>query len=318
MKPKFIISKRKVLEQFKIVEGICDRVSYSSKTNPGVTKILEENTGSMFSVHLENELKNVKDKIRVLFLAQAWNKEKIRRLIDMNVRSFVVDNENDLDEMISFLEENDEKVSLLLRVKLKENTIKTEKYFVFGMDAGVVSSRLLKVRENEKLKNKIMRLGVHFHRKTQNMAEWNLEYEFKQMFSDEVIDMIEVVNIVGGLPSEYANTNVDVINGVLDKIKSFKEFLNSRNIKMMIEPGRFIAAPSGKLITEIIGVYENNIIVNASVYNSDMDALIVPVKLKVEGEVEKNDFVKHRGSLSNNFPTHPTLKSEPLKNSTRI
>jgi ornithine decarboxylase len=39
--------------------------------------------------------------------------------------------------------------------------------------------------------------------------------------------------------------------------------------------------------TKIIGIYENNIIVDASVYNSDLDALIVPVKLKVEGELEK-------------------------------
>ena len=53
---------------------------------------------------------------------------------------------------------------------------------------------------------------------------------------------------------------------------------------MIIEPGRFIAAPSAKLVTYIIRTFENNIIVNASVYNSDMDALIVPVKLLVKNE----------------------------------
>jgi len=58
---------------------------------------------------------------------------------------------------------------------------------------------------------------------------------------------------------------------------------------MIIEPGRFIAAPSCKLITSIISVYEDNIIVNASVYNSDMDAVIVPVKLKIESELDKSD-----------------------------
>ncbi len=58
-------------------------------------------------------------------------------------------------------------------------------------------------------------------------------------------------------------------------------------IKMFIEPGRFIAAPAGKLVCYITGVYENNIIVNASVYNTDMDAILVPVKLLIEGELEK-------------------------------
>jgi len=91
----------------------------------------------------------------------------------------------------------------------------------------------------------------------------------------------------GGIPSEYANTNVDVINSVITKIKEFKDFLAYHTIKLIIEPGRFIAGPSGKLIAEIISVYDNNIIVNASVYNSDMDALIVPVKLKIENELKK-------------------------------
>ena len=57
----------------------------------------------------------------------------------------------------------------------------------------------------------------------------------------------------------------------------------------MIEPGRFIAAPSGRLVAEIVRIYDNNIIVNASVYNSDMDALIVPVKLLVKGELDKKE-----------------------------
>ena len=57
----------------------------------------------------------------------------------------------------------------------------------------------------------------------------------------------------------------------------------------MMEPGRFIAAPAGKLHTTISQLYDNNIIVDASVYNSDMDAIIVPVKLLVEGELQKTD-----------------------------
>ena len=42
MKTKFILSKSKVLEQYNKVKEIGDVVSYSSKTNQMVTKILEE------------------------------------------------------------------------------------------------------------------------------------------------------------------------------------------------------------------------------------------------------------------------------------
>ena len=282
--PKFILSKSKVLEQYDEVKNSCDLVSYSSKTNPLITGILEEHTDSMFSIHTLNELKNIKDTSRILFLAQAWNEKIIRGLINKGIRSFVVDNESDLDELIKCIDKNNVEIALMLRLKLKENTLKTERYFVFGMDSDVINKRIKELRQNKK----IACLGVHFHRKSQNMSEWNLVYEISEALNEETLKSIDIMCIGGGLPAEYANTNVDVINSIFTKIKEFKSWLNSRNIKLITEPGRFIAAPSIKLETEIIGIHENNIIVNASVYNSDMDALVVPVKLLVEGELEKN------------------------------
>ena len=58
---KFILSKKKVLEKYDEVLSHCDMVSYSSKTNQDVTKVLETESDSFFSVHLFNELKHVKD-----------------------------------------------------------------------------------------------------------------------------------------------------------------------------------------------------------------------------------------------------------------
>jgi len=283
MDPKFVISKGKVLEQYKKVEEAADIVSYSSKTNQIITKILEKETDCMFSVHFVNELKHVQDKSRVIFLAQGWTQEDIKSLTEQGIKWFVVDNESDLDELLKFLENNDEKINLLLRLKLKENTIRTERYFVFGMKSDIINKRIKELRHNPKIEQ----LGIHFHRKTQNMSEWSLKYEINEVIEKEVLEMIDILNIGGGLPSDYANTNVDVVNSIFQKIKGFKEWLKEKNIKLLIEPGRFIAARSGKLITSIVGIYENNIIVNASIYNSDLDALIVPVKLLVEGELEK-------------------------------
>ena len=289
---KFLISKSKVLEQHNKVTGLADFVSYSSKTNQEITKILESNTDSMFSVHFVNELKHIKDKSRVIFLAQGWNHELIKDLVVQGISYFVVDNEADLDTLVKFLDENDAKVNLFLRLKLKEHSIKTERYFVFGMDAKVVNKRLRELRDNKKIEN----LGVHFHRKTQNMSEWNLKYEISNILDKDVLEMIDMVNIGGGLPSKYANTNLDVLDSIIKKINEFKEWLNSNNIKMVIEPGRFIAAPAGKLVAFITGIYENNIIVNASVYNTDMDAIIVPVKLLVENELESGKAFVIKGS----------------------
>ncbi len=291
MKPKFTISKSIILEQYKTVEELADITSYSSKTNPLVTPILEVETNCLFSIHTENELKHVKDKKRVLFLAQGWNKEFISKLINQGIRKFVVDNESDLDVLLEYLEKEEKNVELLLRTKLKEHSVRTEKHFVFGMSSEIVNKRILELKNNPK----ICSLGIHFHRKTQNMAEWNYAYEIQNMFSEEVLLTISILNIGGGLPSTYANTNVDVFASITKKILELKSFLQEKNIKLMIEPGRFICAPAGRLITKIIGIHENNIIVNASVYNSDMDALIVPVKLLVEGELEKGEAYVIKG-----------------------
>ena len=287
MKPKFILSKSKVLEQYNKVKELCDIVSYSSKTNPLVTKILEEETDSLFSIHLINELKNIKNKSRVLFLTQALDQEIIKTIINEGINKFVVDNESDLNEIINFLENNNAEITLLLRLKLRENTIRTERYFVFGMNSDVINKKIKEMKNNSNINKKIKQLGIHFHRKSQNMSEWNLSYEISESLNKETLKLIDLVCIGGGIPAEYANTNVDVVGVIFNKIKAFKEWLNQYNLKLMIEPGRFIAAPSCKLETTIIGIYENNIIVDASVYNSDMDALIVPVKLLIEGELEK-------------------------------
>ncbi|MBN2127078.1 MAG: decarboxylase [Candidatus Diapherotrites archaeon] len=283
MEPKFILSKSITLKQFNKIKELTDLVSYSSKTNPEVTKILEENTSCYFSIHSENELIHVKDKKRVIFLAQSWTQKQIQKLINQGIDFFVIDNEPDLMQLLEFIQEKKVKINLLLRMKLKELTIRTEKYFVFGMNSETINKWIPKLKENKFIE----KIGVHFHRKTQNMSEWNLQFELENALNEKSFELIDFINIGGGIPSVYANTNEDVIESIFNKLKEIKKWVNSKKIKLILEPGRFISAPAVKLETEIIGLYENNIVVNASVYNTDLDALIVPVKLLVEGEVEK-------------------------------
>jgi ornithine decarboxylase len=283
VKPRFEISKKVVLEKFDEVKEVCDVVSYSSKTNSVVTGILEDSRDCLFSVHSVNELKNIEDKSRVMFLCQGWDDCEISYLVGEGVRYFVVDNIQDLETLKNYLKKNPvEGVNLLLRLKLKENTLRTEKYFVFGFMADYINKNLLILKEIPG----IVSVGIHFHRKTQNVAEWGIQGEIEDVLSEEVLQGIDYMVIGGGLPSVYANTNIKIFSGIFDKIRFFRAWLNSKNVKMIVEPGRYIAAPAGKLITHVKAIYGNNIIVDASVYNSDLDALIVPVKLLVEGEVQ--------------------------------
>ncbi len=277
---RFILSKSKAVEQYNIVKKLADEVSYSLKTNPALVEILEDSTDSLFSLHFIHSLERVKDKKRIWFLAQAWEKGEIELLIEKGVSSFIVDNENDLKILLAYLEGNDCKVNLLLRMKLKERTIHTERHFVFGMYSHQINRLIPELRENDK----IDKLGIHFHRKSENIGEWELKDELEQVLDKEVLEKIDIVNIGGGLPVEYKNHRIDTLPYIFRQIKELKEWLNKQGIKMVIEPGRFIAGPAIKLEAEIKNIYDNNIVVDCSVYNSAMDTFVVPIRLLVENE----------------------------------
>ncbi len=283
--PYFTLSENVLIEQFNKVAQIADITGFSSKTNPRATPIIEKNTDGFISVHLFNELKHIQDTSRVLFLAQGWSPQAIEQLYEMGIRSFVIDNEYDLNTFQDTLKGKDWKITLHLRLKLKEHSIRTERYFVFGMNSDVINSSIAKLKDDPHIKT----LGVHFHRKTQNVNEWKIRKEIEDVLTGQTLEAIDTLNIGGGLPSEYANTNMDVLKGIFRQLQELKEWMHENDIKLMMEPGRFICAPAGKLVTHITGIYDNNIIVNASIYNSDMDAILVPVKLRVEGECINNN-----------------------------
>lgn len=285
----FKLSKKVALDHYAMVESLVDITSYSSKTNSLITPILEEHTSAVFSIHFLAELQHVKDMSRVFYLAQAWSEKEILFLFEKGVRSFCVDNKPDLDIFLSTLEKNPSiHVSLFLRLRLKENTVRTEKYFVFGFKSKELNQVIAQIHDS-KLRSQIPTLGVHMHRKTQNMAEWNYSEDLSDELDNKTLQIISVLNIGGGLPSVYANTNRNVLEGIFKKLRSLRVFCNTKNIKLMVEPGRFISAPALSLHTTIRQLYDNTIVVDASVYNTDMDALIVPVKLVVRGELSKEE-----------------------------
>jgi len=277
MKAKFILSKKIALEQLDMIKSLADEVSYSVKTNLEVAKVLENQC--FMSVHSIQNLELLENKEKVWFFLQG-NKE-----IPKEVNNFVADNENDLKLL---LKEN-RKINLLLRMKLREHTIHTGKHFVFGFSTSRVNELLKELRGN----NNIEKLGIHFHRKTQNVSEWNLKEELEDSIED--FSLIDLVNIGGGIPAEYKNFRTEVKNHIFDKIKELRTFLNEKNIKMIVEPGRAIAAPSVKLECEVINVYDNNVIVSASVYNSAMDTFVAHIRLLVENEKEEGHHYTIKG-----------------------
>jgi len=310
---KFVLSKSIVKEQFNKVNKLADKVSYSFKTNYEVGKILEKETQCLFSVHSFETLKLLNDMSRVIYFAQGWDKKEVNELLHNNVNIFVIDNKKDLNILLNMLQTTNNKITLFLRMKLKENTIHTGKHFVFGLSSGKVNDLVKILKKNNSIKS----IGIHFHRKTQNVSEWSIKEELEDSISDETWSSLSFINIGGGLPYIYKNYSKNILEPIFQKLMALKQYINSKNVKMYIEPGRFIAAPAVKLIATVKNVYDNNIILNCSVYNSAMDTFIAHIRLLVENETETGKSYTLKGCTPDSldiFRYKVYLKKKPKIN----
>jgi ornithine decarboxylase len=282
MQPKFILSKSTLIKQVKKLTDLGLEISYSYKTNRIVGNTLQELSSEVeFSLHAPEEIEMIKDKSKIHFFIQAESKEDLEKIIKTGVRSFVVDNEVDLKRLIQVIEENKIKINLSLRMKFQEHRVGTGKYFVYGMPSNKVNE-LIKEISNHEFINK---LGIHLHRKSQNTSEWEIVGELEDSLDKENLERLDFVNLGGGLPSIYRSSSVDVFPYVFEKLKKAKEWLALHDIKTIIEPGRFLAAPCVTLQTEVIQKYENNLVINTTIYNCALDNVLTGTKMLVGGEL---------------------------------
>jgi len=287
---KFVLSKDVVLAKYMELQSCSDSVSYSWKTNPEVGRVLWEETECMFSVHSLKSARQIGPKRAWLFL-QGCDGAEVNEALEYGIRSFVIDNVADLDVLLRVIDEKKAIIDLLLRMRLKEHTVHTGKHFVFGLYSHEMNRLVPQLRDHEH----IDKLGIHVHRKTQNVSEWSLQEEFEQAVAPETLQAIDLVNIGGGLPAQYKNYRVEVLKGIFEKVEAMKAWLNDQNIKMVIEPGRYIAAPSVKLEAHIVNVHQNTIILDCSVFNAAMDTFLAHMRLLVDGEREQGTAYTIKG-----------------------
>ncbi len=291
MEARFILDKNKLLEQYKILKDLGLNISYSYKTNREVGNLLQEISDSEFSIHDVNEVNFIKNKSKIWFFLQANSKEEIKSLAEQGIKHFVIDNEADLNNLLSSI---NSKINLSIRMKFQEHRIGSGKYFVYGMPSEKVNSVISRIKNN----SLINKLGIHLHRKSQNTSEWQILNELKDSLSEESLARVNIINLGGGLPVEYRSYTSKVLPYIFEKLKETLEWLKTKNITAYIEPGRFLAAPCINLETEIIQVYDYNLIINTTIYNSALDTVLTNTKMLVREELkeDKGDYYLIKGN----------------------
>ncbi len=276
----FVVSRSKVLERYNLLRELCSGISFSTKTNPEVARILEEETDCMFSIHTQEGLEWVQDPSRIIYLIESAGPDALQELLKFGIRNFVVDSQPDLDTFLKAIEESKTSVNLFLRMRFQETTVHKGRYFLFGMRPETINRLIPGLKKNPLIRS----LGIHFHRNTQNTGNWSYRDLLEEMLTQDTLRDIDAMNIGGGIPVAYRNTNDSNLDYILEKLSELRSWLDSLGIRMVMEPGRPIAAPATRLETRITSVHGNCITVNCSVYNTSLDTIIVPYKLLVEGE----------------------------------
>jgi len=132
---KFILSKKKLVEQVKVLENLGLKVSYSYKTNREVGRVLQdisECSECDFSIHAQKEIEDIKNRERIWFFTQAESLDELKGLIDLGIRNFVIDNEVDLGRILEVIVCESVKINLSLRMKFKEHRIEVENILFMG------------------------------------------------------------------------------------------------------------------------------------------------------------------------------------------
>ena len=167
-------------------------------------------------------------------------------------------------------------------MKFQEHRITAGKYFIYGLPANKVNEIIHRLKDD----NRIGKLGVHIHRKSQNAAEWEIKDELEDSLTKESLKRINIINIGGGLPIKYRTYTSEIMPYIFNKIKEVKEWFDG---EVYCEPGRFIAGPAVKLVCNVIQIQEGTLIVNTSVYNGVLDSHITDIRLLVDGELSENE-----------------------------
>ncbi len=303
MEAKFILSKSALLNQVKLLEDLGLKISYSYKTNREVGDLLQELSPLVnFSIHAKEEIDMIKNKSKISFFTQAESIEKLKDILKSGIKTFVVDNEIDLKQILQALKKFKSKINLSLRMKFQEHRIGTGKYFVYGMPSKKINEIISEIRNNPLIE----KLGIHIHRKSQNTSEWEIKEEIEDSLTEESLKSIDTLNIGGGLPAKYRSCTSKVLPYIFEKLTNAKKFLDKYNIQTTIEPGRFLAAPCIKLQTEIIQIQESNLVINTTIYNCALDNILTGTKMLVENELSDSEEGKFY-LIKGNSPTRDDI-----------
>jgi len=262
--PLFIIDHDKIRENYRVFKKNLPRVqayyAVKANSNPEIIKTLF-NEGASFDVASYNEFmqiyeyikhfeKNDKDFFvwdKIIFSNTIKDRETLRKI--KKYRPLVTyDNKDELKK----IKENCDTAGLLLRLKVPDTGSQVEMSSKFGAELTDAYNLIKKAFDYG-----LVVEGLSFHVGSQctNFDNYTVALQItSELFNDsrEKGYNLKIVDIGGGFPVPY-DSQVPKFEKLAEIINSECERLFPKDIEIIAEPGRFMAATTATLISEIIG-----------------------------------------------------------------
>lgn len=247
-KTPYFLFKPKILERnYREFERLCEKylgnyvIAYSMKTNSfgGIINKLDE-LGSNFEVASFDEIERTPIKAKV-FNGSCKSEEELRIAID---RKFLinVDSRSEIDLISNILQ--GKSLNVGLRVSLTESK--------FGFE----ENKLEDIIDYCKSKN-LNVICLHFHFGTQkNLRHFKDNLRGAERIISNITRKVKLryVDLGGGFPDKLQLKNLGVsLEDYFKIINNFKKF----NLKIILEPGRYLVSDAFDLITKVCFLKEN-------------------------------------------------------------
>lgn len=256
----------KIREAFKVLDPI---ICFAMKSNDNlaVLKTLA-NLGAGFDIVSVGELKKVMkikaDLKRVVFASVGKTEEEIEYAIKAGILLFNVESLPELDEINRIAQKMNKRPKVALRInpdvnapthaKISTGTLKNK----FGIDLST-ARRIIK---NRTLYTNIQFSGLHVHigsqiTKAQPFVNAIKKViEFLDVLKNEDGIKLEYLDIGGGLGIIYKDEKPQTAN---DFAKAILPYLQKTGLKIIMEPGRFIAGNAGVFVTKVLYLKDNGV-----------------------------------------------------------
>jgi len=281
-------------------------ICYAVKANSNLAVLnVLANLGSGFDIvsigELERVLKAGGEAAKVVFSGVGKKPDEIRRALEVDIRCFNVESEAELQVINDIAAEMGKVAPISIRVNPNVDA-KTHPYISTGLKEnkfGIAHEDALGVYQQAQVMQNIAVHGIDCHIGSQLTEIEPFVDALKRVL--ELVDQLHEngielkhIDLGGGLGIRYQN---ETPPSPAEQIQALLAGLGDRDVEILIEPGRAIAANAGVLLTEVLYLKHSEV-KNFAIIDAAMNDLMRPALYSAWQEIvalqpregEKKDY----------------------------